>query len=368
MKYTALTSILALSLLAASCGPEETEQANNTTPVVLNNSTANNTAANNTAANNAAVNNTAANNTSPDPQEDMGTSTDDMGDVEADMGTPGEDMGADMGPVAEVDRSNFDGGGRPTRVFVPDDYDNVREIPLVILLHGYSASGSAQDLYFQLSNEVDRMDFILLTPDGLADPQNNRYWNATPACCDFAKTGVDDVAYVTGLIDEAIERYNIDEGRVYLMGHSNGGFMSYTTACRAAPRITALMALAGTTFAEATDCEPEEPVGILHLHGTADETILYGGGAILGNAYPGAEETVERWSSYNGCDADWVQGESRTLLSTGNGETEVFDYPGCPENGGVSLWKINGGSHIPGLQRGWIRGPLEQLLAYDRTP
>ena len=135
MKYTALTSILALSLLAASCGPEETEQANNTTPVVLNNSTANNTAANNTAVNNTAANNTAANNTSPDPQQDMGASPDDMGDVEADMGTPGEDMGADMGPVAEVDRSNFDGGGRPTRVFVPDDYDNVREIPLVILLH-----------------------------------------------------------------------------------------------------------------------------------------------------------------------------------------------------------------------------------------
>ena len=364
MKYISAAALLALSLLATtSCGPEGAEQANNNSSPVVSNNAANNTAANNTAANNTAANNTAANNATTPPQ-DMGTTTpeDDMG------GTPEEDMGADMAPVAEVDRSNFDGGGRPTRVFVPESYDNVREVPLVILLHGYSASGSAQDLYFQLSNEVDRMDFILLTPDGLVDPQGNRYWNATPACCDFAKKGVDDVAYVTGLIDEAIERYNIDEGRVYLMGHSNGGFMSYTTACRAAPRITALMALAGTTFPQATDCEPEQPVGVLHLHGTADETILYNGGVILGNGYPGAEETAQRWSGYNGCGSESVEGEARTLLATGNGETEVFDYPGCPENGGVSLWKINGGSHIPTLKRGWIREPLEHLFAFDRTP
>jgi len=356
---------LAALLLFACGGGDDTPQANNSAPVVVleNNSTGtNNTTSGNTTPGNMTAGNTAPGNmTTP---EDMGMETT---PPEEDMGMGEEDMA--MQPPREVDRSDFDGNGRPSRVFVPADYDNVREVPLVILLHGYSASGSAQDFYFQLSNEVDRMDFVLLTPDGLVGPQNNRYWNATPACCDFGNSGVDDVAYITGLIDEAIERYNIDEGRIYLMGHSNGGFMSYTTSCRAAERITAMMSLAGTTFDMASDCDPSQPVGILHVHGTLDETILYEGGSLFGEGYPSAEDTAERWASYNGCQDTPNQEAARSLLATGGGdETEVYTYPGCPDGGGVSLWKIEGGSHIPGMKRGWVRGPLEHLFAYDRTP
>ena len=41
----------------------------------------------------------------------------------------------------------------------------------------------------------------------------------------------------------------VDPQRIYVVGHSNGGFMSYRLACTRADRIAAIVSLAGATFA-----------------------------------------------------------------------------------------------------------------------
>jgi poly(3-hydroxybutyrate) depolymerase len=61
--------------------------------------------------------------------------------------------------------------GRPASVRVPSDYDPNVEYPLVILLHGYSASGGVQNIYFGLSNQVTALGFILVIPDGTVNSE-----------------------------------------------------------------------------------------------------------------------------------------------------------------------------------------------------
>ena len=85
--------------------------------------------------------------------------------------------------------------------------------------------------------------------------------------------------------------------------------MTFRMACADADRIAAIVSLAGATFAKSADCRPTEPVAVLDIHGTADDTVTFTGGTLEGfsstpmSAFPGAEKTVETWAEYDGCAA-----------------------------------------------------------------
>lgn len=266
-------------------------------------------------------------------------------------------------PPAEVplviDRSPL-GGDRPVEPFVPESYDGT-PMPLVILLHGYSATGVVNDWIFGFAEAYEEQRFILLRPDGERDAAGNRHWNGTDACCAFdADDPPDDVAYISGLIDEARDRYAID--RVAVVGHSNGGFMAHRFACDRADEVDAIASLAGMTYADPADCTPSEPVEVLHMHGVADETVLYEGGTDLGGmpaVYPSAEETVATWASLNGCAAPPAPTGSADYSDVDPGEeTTVHTADGCP----VVLWEMEGVGHVPGLNRSWRDDVLAFLL------
>lgn len=301
------------------------------------------------------------------PEVDM-SETPDMSPE--DMPAPPEDMREPPREYPPVSEDPL-GGDRPSTVYVPEGFTNEEPVPLVVLLHGYTSSGTGQNLYFGLSDRVDERRFVLLTPDGTRDRLNNRFWNATNACCDLGDSGIDDESYVSGLIEEAQQRFNIDAGRVYLIGHSNGGFMSYRMACTRAGQITAIASLAGATFDDASACQPSQPVSVLQIHGTSDTVIRYNGGRNLGSAdrqYPSAEGTAQRWSVYNGCDPTPVSGEDRDLTLGIGDESRTLSYENCEEDTSVDLWTIDRGGHTPGLKRDFTDQVLDHLFSFDRTP
>lgn len=240
------------------------------------------------------------------------------------------------------------GGDRPARLVVPSSYDASTPMPLVMLLHGYGASALLQDSYFGMSRAARERGFLLLLPDGTLDSTGKRYWDATPGCCAFAGTPVDDVSYLRGLITDVKAAYNVDASRVYLIGHSNGGFMSFRMACDAGDQITAIISLAGGGYVDGSLCEPTNGVSVLQIQGTADATVAYGP-SLIG---PGAVASVERWATRDGCDATMpVSGTSFDLETVIFGaETVSTTYPaGCDAGLEATLWTINGGSHIPSL-------------------
>src|SRR5690606_28936935 len=123
------------------------------------------------------------------------------------------------------------GGERPVTLHVPPQYDPAEPMPLVVLLHGYRVSGVVQERFLKFAPQADARGFLYLYPDGTKNSQSLGFWNASDACCDFEGSGVDDVAYLIGLVHEVQEAYNVDPKRIYFMGHSNGGFMAYRMAC-----------------------------------------------------------------------------------------------------------------------------------------
>jgi polyhydroxybutyrate depolymerase len=241
------------------------------------------------------------------------------------------------------------GGDRPVVLRVPKSYAPDKKWPLVLLLHGYGANGILQEALLGYRRLVEEQGILLVAPDGTPDATKKQFWNATDACCDFYGSGVDDVAYLTKLIDDISAAYAVDSKRVYLIGHSNGGYMSYRMACDRADRVAAIVSLAGSTFADANACKPSEPVSVLQVHGDKDLTVRYGGFVGAGRRYPGAVTTVEYWAGYNGCQKTRTTLPERLDLDNliDGDDTRQERLDGCPAGVGVELWTIEGGSHLP---------------------
>lgn len=267
-----------------------------------------------------------------------------------DAGTEVPDAGVFESPAAVK--------ARPYALHVPTGYDGARAVPLVILLHGYSGSAEWQETYFRLTRVADAKTFLYATPEGTVDAQGKRFWNATDACCDFYGVGVDDVAYVNAIIDDASGRFRVDPRRVYVVGHSNGAFMAHRLACDLAPRIAAVVSLAGAQWLDVTRCRPAAPVAVLEVHGDQDSVVRYGGGHPLDNAqlplHPGALVTVGDWATLDGCTTPLAEsGETLDVdLGLAGAETVVARAGGC-RGGAAELWTIRGGEHVPALGASW---------------
>ena len=231
------------------------------------------------------------------------------------------------------------GGDRAADVVLPDDYSHRKEYPLVVMLHGYRVNAAINDALFGLSRRVDEYQFVLVMPEGNVDQSGAQFWNATDLCCDNDETGVDDSAYLSALIDEATGLY--PTSYVALVGHSNGGFMSYRMACDHPEQLDRIAVLNASTWIDEANCPGEDPVSVLHMHGTADDRVPYE----ATGPYPGAHGSVARWSEKAGCDANAVTGLADHLGSPEE-ESEIWGWSGCDEGLDLQLWLAEGGDHL----------------------
>src|SRR5207245_1696989 len=87
--------------------------------------------------------------------------------------------------------------------------------------------------------------------------------------------------------------------RVYVFGHSNGGFMAFRLACDHGDQIAAIASFAGEMWKDPSKCKggAPVPVPVLQIQGTADGTVDYTGTA----SYPGAVATVSDWAKFDKC-------------------------------------------------------------------
>jgi polyhydroxybutyrate depolymerase len=205
---------------------------------------------------------------------------------------------------------------------------------------------------------ADERRLVVAYPDGRVDSRGRRFWNATDACCDFDRTGGDDVAYIAWLLEDVAAKLPIDRSRVYVMGHSNGGFLAHRLACELSARLAGAVSLAGAGWRDASRCAPSEPVSVLEIHGDADDIIRFGGGRVFDlpvPEYPSVSDTVSTWVGKDGCVPTPEVGAAFDFDTGVDGpETTPVRYASCRGGAGVTLWRESRGTHFirPSLA-GW---------------
>jgi polyhydroxybutyrate depolymerase len=248
------------------------------------------------------------------------------------------------------------------QTFAPADLRPGERLPLIVALHGLGASGRVAFDVLGLADFGRRHRVFIVAPDGTLDSAGRRFWNAGDACCNFEHLPVDDVARLGALIERWLARPDIDPRRVYVVGHSNGGFMAHRLACQRSDLIAAVVSVSGAAPPESERCVPSSPVSVLEIHGDADQIVRYTGGSVFdrnGSArFPSAHDTFAGWARRLGCEGPVVRGPDLDLDPALPGaETEVAMHERCAR-GSVALWTAHGGNHYIGtrptaLERTW---------------
>ena len=240
-------------------------------------------------------------------------------------------------------------GGR-TRFYdhyVPASYQCGNQAPLVIDLHGFGSTKSDERQISDFLSLAEENEFMVVWPQGVsgtlcvvgADRTGN-YWNAG------FDSSVDDVAFISAIIDQVSASYDIDPARIYATGLSNGGFMSYTLACELGNRIAAIASVTGSMETSVlADCNPERPMPILQIHGTADTVVPYDGLQCSSFNYSGIDELLDFWRLNSNCDETTVTIDYPDTDTGDNSTASRVTFDGCDSNADVELILINGGGH-----------------------
>ena len=269
------------------------------------------------------------------------------------------------------------GGNRPVEVYVPRSVASGKPAPLLIMLHAFGANAALEEWFFRFGGHAEARGFVYVAPEGTPGPEGKQYWNATNACCapppgalvgSDASAPPNDVEYLRELVGEIASRVDVDPKRVFVVGHSNGGFMAHRLACDHAELFAAIVSVAGSTWADATRCKPSTSVSVLQIHGTADATISINGGMFFGNNYPSARAAVEHWVGNDACTKFPIEDPTPLDLDlrVPGSETNVRRWVGCRNNTTVELWTMNGSSHIPLTSAAMAPAILDFLFAHPK--
>lgn len=241
------------------------------------------------------------------------------------------------------ERMTSAGVERSFQLIVPEGYDGITPLPVVLTLHSLTIDYRVVPTISGIPDKVDRYRFIAVSPSGRL---NGRipYWNAAPVVDNY------DVQFVADLLDHLESRLCIDTSRIFSMGMSNGAQLSSLLGCRLADRITAIGPIAGVEFHEPCD---GRPVPIMAFHGALDPIVKYSGGGLDAstianqNFYlgalpsdarpaPGVDASMELWAKHNGCDPSFI--EERV-----SPEVRKRSWPDCDAT--TILYIVDNGGH-----------------------
>jgi polyhydroxybutyrate depolymerase len=269
----------------------------------------------------------------------------------------------DQLPPGWTERSlEHDGLTRWYRIYIPDP---LPENPtLVLYLHGGTLS--MRSLFSPLVDSTktwlrlaEEQKLILLVPNGVNPETGDTYgddqnWNDLRPHQAEGQTRVDDVGFLTILLDEVSRDLSLTPDHVYVTGASNGGMMTYRLLIEAPEHFSA-----GAVFiANLPDLDPPLPTPdlprpIMIANGTEDPLVPWEGGTVARDRglVLSAEKTVDWWVTANQADPNWIETNDLADLNP-NDDCQIQSYLYPAQEGGapVLFYAVRGGGHtLPSL-------------------
>ena len=170
------------------------------------------------------------------------------------------------------------GRNRFYKTHLPIGYNFEKKYPVVLVFHGGLGNPDIIEKQTGFSEKADKEGFIVVYPYGTGSFDKKLLtWN-TWDCCGYAdKKNINDVDFISALLKEIKEKYNVDEKRIYATGLSNGGMMCYLLACELPDEFAAVAPVVATMF-DTVSCNSKSEVSLIIFNSVDDQHIPYNGG------------------------------------------------------------------------------------------
>ncbi len=237
-------------------------------------------------------------------------------------------------PQIVMNEEEINGEPRRWITYVPTTYDPEQETPLVLAIHGYTASAQSTLEESRWHDLAEENGFIVIFPQGLV--RESAGMGNIPATCwvagGFASAfpGADpmvDIDFINTILDKAEEEYNIDTTRIYATGHSNGSMMTWELGVYNTGRFAAIAPI-GAMNTPSTAFSGDQLLPTWSFMGEYD-----GSGMALTEGSDNVA-TLSAWNEHNGTD------ESQPVLSNEHdGQWQTITFKNAD---GVPLVRFTG--------------------------
>lgn len=221
------------------------------------------------------------------------------------------------GPGLHALTLDWQGGDREVLLEAPDGYrPGGAPMPLVLVLHGAPSDPERARERSRLAPVAAEHGFLVAYPEGYL-----RRWRAHPDI-----DPVDDLGFLTALVDHLVDEWHAAPDRVYAAGYSNGAAMAYRLAAEAADVFAAVAPVSGVLVEPPGPDEPAAPVSVIGFVGQNDADVVDSG-------------SLDTWRDHLGC----APGEPTTVDDR---ERVTRIRASCPDGSEVVEYRLASTGHV----------------------
>lgn len=258
-------------------------------------------------------------------------------------------------------------GGKPYKLYVPDQYNESQSYPLYVMLHGCTQDASQFATGTKMNALADEKGFLVLYPEQTSSANSNKCWNWFEAA--HQSRGSGEPAVIAGMVNLIKNNYSVQGDQVYAAGLSAGAAMSVIMGAAYPDLFSGIGVGAGLEYKAATSMTgaftamssggPDpvrqgraayqamgsraDTMPVIVFHGTSDYTVA----PVNGN------QVITQWAVTN------------DLAQNGKEDGWIDDQPDQTENLNVPGGKSYTVSHYKdGDGRVWIKKVAVQSMGH----
>jgi polyhydroxybutyrate depolymerase len=249
-----------------------------------------------------------------------------------------------------------DGLKRTYILHVPPAIRANKPLPLIVVLHGTYGTGRKMEIGLGFDPYADERNFYVAYPDAYQDPgkRQTARWNDGRGTIESAYKGIDDVKFITAMIEDIGAQVPLDRARVYVTGASNGGMMTYRLGCETRGLFAGIAPDIGNIPEPIfSTCAPSAPLDLLAINGDKDPFVPFDGGEVCPNVpklfcekgmVKSQAESVGKFAAANGCDAA-AKTETLPVKVQDGTSIELQTYGNCTNGARVEAYVVRNGGH-----------------------
>jgi polyhydroxybutyrate depolymerase len=213
------------------------------------------------------------------------------------------------------------GQNRSYLLHIPKGFNQRNNLPLVVVLHGAFATAGQIEKQSGFSNLADREGFLVAYPNGAFGLFGFfQLWNAGHCCGKAQSDNIDDVGFLVNVINDIKAQFNVDSSRIYMVGFSNGGMLTYLFAAEhtellaaAAPMAASLGGRASASDSMWITPKPKAKLPLIIFHAEDDTHVPYAGGISKKKGgereYVSVLQSLDFWIANNRCQNNSIDEE-----------------------------------------------------------